>query len=178
MKYLVTISVFLLTILCCKTTSAALITYSYDSPIHNANNSYHATAIITVDDQSRKLVEVDFSSDPFAFFWQGEVGLMYDQPVSDSDSLYQNGFHSFSTAGITFSLYLDYFYLAAGEDLFHNLHKTHPYEGASITNTLIGETLWLAGTLSKIDTIEVHETTSATLLFIGLLLLAIRRKNG
>lgn len=171
MKYPAFLFVILLAALCGSPARAALIIYSYDSPIYNANGFYQASATITVDDQSRSLVAVDFSSDPFTFFWQGAAGLIHDQPVSATGGLYQNGFSSIFSGDITFNLYLDIFYLEAGEDLFHNLHKTHPYEGAFISSTSFGETLWLSGTLTKLDTIEVPEPASALLFALGLLLI-------
>lgn len=157
---------------------AGLIHYAYNSPIHNAGGAHDAMALITVDDDLRRLVGVSFASEPFTFEWFGSVELMYPQPVEDVGGLYVNGFKSFVHEDIELSLYFDYFYLEAGEDIFHNLHKTHPYEGAFIRNVTNNETLWFSGMLTKVSPAVLRESSALMLLCLGLMALAVARSRG
>jgi hypothetical protein len=157
---------------------AGLIQYTYNSPIHNASGAHDAAALITVDDDLRRLVSVSFASEPFTFDWLGSVELMYPQPAEDVGGLYVNGFKSFTHEDIELSLYFDYFYLEAGEDIFHNLHKTHPYEGAFIRNVTNNETLWFSGMFTKVSPAVLHESSTLMLLCLGLMALIIARSRG
>ncbi|MFB2765404.1 PEP-CTERM sorting domain-containing protein [Marinobacter shengliensis] len=149
--------------------NAALITYSYDHPIMNPYESHNATAIIEVDSVLRGLVSVQFTSDPITFSWTGLVPLMYDQPISDTDALYENGFEPFVVDNFEFFLFLDLFYLEAGKDIFDNLHLTAPFEGAHVGNRDSGDYYWLTGRLKKIAPAKVPEPSSHLLLLAGLL---------
>ncbi|WP_143151164.1 PEP-CTERM sorting domain-containing protein [Marinobacter nauticus] len=149
--------------------NAALITYSYDHPIMNQYESHNATAIIEVDSVLRGLVSVQFNSDPISFNWAGLVPLMYDQPISDTDALYENGFEPFVVDNFEFFLFLDLFYLEAGMDIFDNLHLTAPFEGAHVGNRDSGDYYWLTGRLKKMALAKVPEPSSVLLLLAGLL---------
>ena len=156
---------------------AALISYSYDSPIHNPDGVFAASAIIVVDDQSRSLVSVDFNSAPVDFFWQGSVSLYYDQPVSDTAGRFHNGFKSVYAGDFIFNLYLDEFELDAGEDLFHNLHKTNPWEAAFIADEKLDKLFYLAGGLTKIGVVEVAAPATGVLMTLGLALIHGARRS-
>ena len=161
----------------CTTAHATFITYSYNSPIVNANGFHFATGMFTVDDQTRGLVDVTFNSDPFTFHWKGYVPLLNPQPVEDEGKLYQNGFETFVAGDIEFNLYLDVFYLNAGEDIFHNLHKTAPYEGAQIRDMSDNNTMWLTGGLTKLYTTEVNDPNLWILFSLGLAGLVYTRRQ-
>ncbi|WP_165495663.1 PEP-CTERM sorting domain-containing protein [Marinobacter halodurans] len=157
---------------------AALITYAYTNKIENQHESYDAVGLFTVDDQRRGLVSATFTSIPVNFEWEGFVPLMYDQPVSDVGQLYENGFEPFTVGDASCFLYLDLFFLDAGEDIFHNLDKTAPFEGASVEVVSTHTGYFFIAGLNKVSTVDVPEPASTALFGLGLLgLVASRRKR-
>ncbi|ROU00767.1 PEP-CTERM sorting domain-containing protein [Marinobacter sp. R17] len=157
---------------------AALITYAYTNKIENPYESYDAVGLFTVDDQRRGLVSATFASTPVNFEWEGFVPLMYDQPVSNVGQLYENGFEPFTVGDVSCFLYLDLFFLEAGEDIFHNLDKTAPFEGASVEVVSTHTGYFFIAGLTKISTVDVPEPASMALFGLGLAgMLAGRRKR-
>ncbi|MFL1464944.1 hypothetical protein [Marinobacter sp. HN1S83] len=144
--------------------NATLISYSYDNTIANPQGSHSAVGIFTVDDQNRGLVSATFESEPASFEWEGFAPLLHDQPVSDEGGLFENGFEPFVSGDFEFFLFLDLFFLEAGQDIFHNLDKTAPFEGAGVTVLSTGETYYLTGGLTKLQTIDIPEPSTLALL--------------
>ncbi|MBS3804763.1 MAG: PEP-CTERM sorting domain-containing protein, partial [Oleiphilaceae bacterium] len=164
---------FLILALCtCTTANAALITYSYDHTISNRYEMHDALGLFTVDDQREGLVSVLFASQPATFSWEGYAPLMYDEVVATESQLYENGFESFTANNVTFDLWLDLFWLDAGENIFHHLDKAAPYEGALLA--VDGNPYWLGGSLNKVRTVEVPEPSALALLSLGLLGFALK----
>lgn len=149
--------------------NAALITYSYSHPIANQYESHNATATIEVDSVLRGLVSVQFTSVPVTFSWTGLVPLMYDQPVSETGALYENGFEPFVVGSFEFFLFLDLFYLEAGADIFDHLDLTAPFEGAYVANLDSGKYYSLTGRLEKAPPAKVPEPSSLLLMLAGVL---------
>ncbi|WP_111494080.1 hypothetical protein [Marinobacter bohaiensis] len=155
--------------------SASLITYAYTSRIENPTESHEAVGLFTVDDQRRGLVSASFVSEPVNFEWEGFVPLMYEQPVSSVGQLYENGFHRFESGRAACFLYLDLFFLDAGEDIFHNLDRTAPFEGANVENLDTGTTYWFIAGLTKVRTVDVPEPSPLLLSLLGVVALATRK---
>ncbi|WP_323750907.1 PEP-CTERM sorting domain-containing protein [Marinobacter sp.] len=157
--------------------NAALITYAYNDKISNQFESYDAAALFTVDDQRSGLVSAVFTSTPISFSWSGFVPLMYAQPVSNVGRLYENGFEPFDVGDYECFLFLDLFWLEAGENIFHNLHKTAPFEGAHVANLTTETGYSFTGRLTKLTTTQVPEPTPLALFGLGLLGLAARHSR-
>lgn len=155
----------------CMSANAALITYSYNGTIENPHVSHNAVGLFTVDDQVRGLVEATFESEPASFEWEGFAPLLYDQPISDEDGLFENGFQPFVAGNIECFLFLDIFFLEAGQDVLHNLHKTAPFEGASLTDLNTGDVYFLTSGLTKVPTTDTDVPEPPTLALLGLVLI-------
>lgn len=156
--------------------NAAVITYTYADEIANPDANHDAFGVFRVDSVRRGLISSQFVSEPATFNWEGFSPLMYDQPVSDEDQLYENGFEPFTVGDLSCFLFLDLFGLEAGEDIFDNLHKTFPNEGATISNLLSGEEFYLTGRLTKVQAVAVPEPSTLALLALGLLGFATRQR--
>nr|WP_243864995.1 PEP-CTERM sorting domain-containing protein [Halospina denitrificans] len=98
---------------------------------------------------------------------------MYEQPVSNESKLFENGFKPVTWDKFDFFLFFDLFSLEAGQDIFHNIDRTHPYEGASVSGPA-GD-FWLQGRFNKVRTAKVPEPAAIGLLALGLVLFGFLR---